>query len=338
MERFCLSILQTLAYFDLFDRPLTEEELWRWVWSSEPGVRSQEFIDFCLQIKKISNLQAPISNQDNFYCLCGREEILQKYKQRQPLVEKKTAIARRAVKKILWVPFIRGIFLCNTVAMGSPKEESDVDIFIVVQTGRVWIARLLSTLWLTLFRLRRNKKHIRDRVDVSFFAADSALDFSKIKLFPDDIYLVYWIAQLIPLYDPFGISARIKKENQWILTYAPNAFLSFRPTESRPKGRGEGVEESFEVTALRVTTNDEKATVSTPKKFFERAWSGRYGDMVESQAKKMQLLKMKYNTGSLKDEPDSRVIVSDTMLKFHENDRRAMYREKWQEACGRLGV
>jgi len=34
---------------------------------------------------------------------------------------------------------------------------------------------------------------------------------------------------------------------------------------------------------------------------------------------------MSKNNKSLAKENDSRVIISDTMLKFHENDRRLMY-------------
>ena len=45
---------------------------------------------------------------------------------------------------------------------------------------------------------------------------------------------------------------------------------------------------------------------------------GRVGDWLEKIAKKMQLKKMAKNTESLAKENDSRVIISDTMLKFHE--------------------
>ena len=79
-------------------------------------------------------------------------------------------------------------------------------------------------------------------------------------------------------------------------------------------------------------------TKRTIQRFFEKAWGGRYGDIVETQAKRVQLFKMAFNTRTIKDQPDSRVIVSDSMLKFHENDRRTMYREKWKEALVGLGV
>ena len=69
------------------------------------------------------------------------------------------------------------------------------------------------------------------------------------------------------------------------------------------------------------------------KKILEKVWGAKYGDLIEAQAKGAQLAKMKMNYNSAQNIPDTRVIVSDSMLKFHENDRREEYREKWLEKC-----
>ena len=39
---------------------------------------------------------------------------------------------------------------------------------------------------------------------------------------------------------------------------------------------------------------------------------------------------MKTNVGSVQNEENTHVIVSDAMLKFHENDRRAYFRDLWK--------
>jgi len=53
--------------------------------------------------------------------------------------------------------------------------------------------------------------------------------------------------------------------------------------------------------------------------------------LVELFLKKVQIEKMSKNNKSLAKENDTRVIISDNMLKFHENDRRDFYQNKFKQ-------
>jgi hypothetical protein len=37
-------------------------------------------------------------------------------------------------------------------------------------------------------------------------------------------------------------------------------------------------------------------------------------------------------------EEKTAVIISDNILKFHENDRRRFYQEKWLQNCKKIGI
>lgn len=311
MEPLSSAIVKTLSYFDGFDRPLTGEETYRFLWHPLEGVEQISFL------KTIDALAASrvIEKREGYFVLPGRSGLIDTHQARVWLVEKKMNIARRATQKMRWVPFVRAVFVCNTVAMGSPKAESDVDVFIVVRSGRLWLSRLFITLVLSAFRLRRTRTRVADRVCLSFYHTDDALSFLPLALFPDDVYLIYWIAQLMPLYDPSGVQKKIHEENAWILDAAPFSL-------------------GLSSIVSRRATSDTIANKPV-KLFLEKVFSGWLGSRLERLAKKIQTWKMEKNVRSLQHEPDTRVVVSDKMLKFHENDRRAMYRERWKETIAR---
>lgn len=298
------SILKTLAWFDIFDTPLTAEELYRWLW--QPN-QNPDYATFLKDLAKITNVET----KDSYHTLAGRDNIIETRQTKIPLIEQKIKIALKAAKKIRWVPFVQAVFVANTVATGSATAKSDIDIFIVVREGRIYLSRFLVTILLTIFRLKRNKKCISDRVCLCFYATEAVLDLSKIKIAEPDIYLTYWIDQLLPIYDPHKTHEKIIQQNQWVKNYLPNALKNFEPTP-------------------RWQVKNSKLSLLF-KSFFEKAWQSNYGNFIESQSKQIQQQKMKSNTKSIQNENDNRVIINDNMLKFHENDRRTDYKNQWQE-------
>lgn len=291
------SVLKTLAYFDMFDYPLTEQELGRFLYKDSDPPASQHSWE--------------ARRAGGFFFLPGREEIVEKRKMGQKLFAEKIKIAQKAMRKILWVPFVRAVFVCNTSTGVGTKEGSDIDVFIIVRHGRLWLARILVTLTLGLFRLRRTKTKIKNKICLSFYVTDNNLNLSKIAI-ENDIYLMYWLALLIPIYDPDNLGKSLWRANVWAEKYLPSAF----------KG---GMNKEWQF-------NDGKIAKKI-KNVFEKWWGGKYGDLMEKQAREAQKIKIKMNTNSVQDAPDTRVIINDEMLKFHEGDRRTEYREEWKKRC-----
>jgi hypothetical protein len=303
------SIVSTLAFFDVFDYPLTREELYRWLWMPKPI----SYADF---VVALDSLQGAWDRVDGFYILSGREEIVHARQKSISLVAKKMKIAQRGVKKMRWIPFVQAVFLCNTVAAGSAAEESDIDVFVVVKHGRIWITRFLVTTVLALFRLRRNKTSIANKICLSFYVTDTHLDLSGVAINAPDIYLIYWIDQLVPLYDPDNILHEIHTKNNWVKKYIPNAFLEY------------DLIECFSVKETKIS--------NIICHIFETMWRGGYGDLLEKQARDLQKQKMKKNLGSKQDDDSTDVVISDTMLKFHENDQREFFKKAWEDLLGRV--
>jgi len=302
------AIIETISYFDVFDYPLTREEIFRWLWRPKKGNVKPERVHISLdRLCKIGKIE----HRESYYFLPGKSSLVEQRKKSVPIVAEKLAIARRAARIARFVPFFRALFVCNTVASSAAKQESDIDVFIVIKKGRMWIARALTTFLLGLFRLRRSGNRIANKICLSFYVTDDRLDISGITIDMPDIYLMYWIDQLIPIYDPDDLHKTIREENKWVKGYLPHALLPYDM-----------------IARYRVMNAKFQKGI---KRFFEVAWKGAYGDFLESQVKGMQKKKMKTNVGSAQGEENTHVIVEDTMLKFHENDRRDYFRKQWKE-------
>lgn len=308
------SILKTLAYFDIFNYPLTKEEIFRYLYKDNViNIEYPEFINQLQQLQQLHHLQ----HHNGLYFLPGREEIVNNRQDKVKIMDKKLKIARRGIKKIASVPFVRAVFVCNTLSGPGLEDDSDIDVFIIVKNRRLWLTRLLVTLKLSFFRLRRTKHKIKNRICLSFYLSDYNLNLEKIAI-KDDVYLVYWLAQLVPFYDPDNFYEILIGANKWVEKYLANGIQSYDMS-------------------LKYKVESRKCERFT-KNFLEKMWGGGYGDLIEGQARGIQQAKMKMNFGSVQNAGDTRVVINDKMLKFHEKDRRVEYREEWIKKCKEFGI
>lgn len=301
-----ISIHKTLTYFDLANFPLTKEELFVFLWQP-PRVTYEDFLNFLENSVSVPTFEY----KDGYYFLPGRQEIIKRRQESLLISEKKLKIARRAAWLVQSVPFLKAIFVCNTVASEQAGESSDIDVFIVAAKNRIWIVRLLVTFILQLFGLRRTKNKIKDKICLSFYVTEDALDLAKFRVADDDIHFAFWINQMLPLFDPDNYYTKFLQANTWLQTHMPH--VSIRSLSSNINMVSSGRLSSFW------------------KKLWESMWRDSYGDIINNQAKQMQLSKIKLSGGTI-DRNDKGVVISDTVLKFHEKDTRLEYRESWLTA------
>ncbi|MFA5413745.1 MAG: nucleotidyltransferase domain-containing protein [Patescibacteria group bacterium] len=288
------SILATIAYFDVFNYPLTVTEIWKWLYSKEESRDGSPTIgEIWKNLENNQSLKSLVNSRRGFYFLKNRDDLVEIREARYVLAVKKIKRARRVVKFLKFIPGIKMIALCNSLAWTNAREESDIDFFIVTDKNKIWTARFWSAGFLQIFGLRPSKKNTRDKICLSFFADYDSLNLESLATESPDIYLIYWVAQLQPLFDRGGMYNKFWQANAWIKKFLPNVFPRDEVneiSENRPGKIGLG------------------------EKFFR--W-----------------MQLKLMPKSLKDmaNRDSRVVVSDHMLKFHANDRREEYKKMWEE-------
>ena len=307
----CHSIQTTLAYFEVFGYPLTKEELFERLWQP-PRVGYAEY----LAVLDGLAARREVGSRHGYFFLTSGEIDVEGRRRAVLLVEEKLGIARRVVRRLAWLPFVRLAAVCNTVAAGWPGPDSDIDLFIVVRAGRLWTTRFLITALASILNARRSRGAVANRVCLSFYVTDAGLDLSRVALPAPDIYLAYWINELIPLYERGSAMSDFVRANQWVLEYTPNSRAA---------------------PALIPRSKVEPGLIARlTQQTGEWILGGRLGTVLEGAARQTQKLMMARRDTDRTGSALHGVVIDDTMLKFHEHDRRAEYRQRWRERCQEL--
>ena len=211
------------------------------------------------------------------------------------------------VRLAQFIPFIRMIAVCNNLALGTVNEDSDIDLFIITSKNRIFLARTLITLFYHLLGVRRHGDKVKARLCLSFFVSEEGLDL-KNTLIENDIYFYYWFKSLKPIFGSNTLKI-YKDANKWIDSLFPNfQFDSIYLYDSR-----------FLIMVRRCC---------------EFLLNLGFAQIFEILLSWIHV--NRFNTKKTEFSSDSSIVISKTMLKFHNLDRRKYYRDKWLMLCEKL--
>jgi len=198
-------ILATLAYFDLFEFPLTEQELYSYLPQS-PG-----YFTFSLALQRMLR-DGTIFRIDDFYMLRPDQALPQR---RREGGKKAGEMLRTAARISGWLgrfPFVRGVAVSGSLSKHFADENSDIDFFIVTANSRLWIARTALHLFKKLaFLLRRQ----------DYFCMNYFVDEDYAEIDEKNIYTAIEVATLIPMAGENAFN-KFFQANQWIVPFLPN--------------------------------------------------------------------------------------------------------------------
>lgn len=289
-----MNIYATMAYFDIFDFPLTIEEIGKYLlWANAGRTELWTFL----------NNDPAIQRYGDFYFFKGRRVIVDVRREREKVSEKLWKKVRKFAPWVQFVPFIKMAAVCNTLAINNAARESDIDLFIVARSGRLFFARTLLTLLFGLLGVRRHGNKVAGRFCLSFYVTDENLNLDGIRLGSEDIYLPFWLITMKPIYGR-EVYERLIAENGWIKKYFPRSV------------------EEYEF-------RKENGFLKSIARAKEKVWGGRTGNRIEAWLAAKQY--KRYHRNIKKLGPDASVIVSEKMLKFHNVDRRSQYAQKFRQ-------
>jgi len=211
------AIKMTIARFDVFDFPLTDFEIW-------------QFLPIKLSYNEVRHVleTTPLESQSGFYFLSGQSKLLAIRQTRYRDSEDKINKAKRRLKLISWLPFIRLIALANVIGAHNLKKNSDIDLFIVTKANRLWTVKLLASFILKIFNLRPTKENSKDKLCLSFLVDETALNLESCRQ-TNDWYFSYWLAGLVPISGSMKVYEKLIQANTWLETELPNWQRSSKP-------------------------------------------------------------------------------------------------------------
>ena len=330
------AIVKAVVFFDLFDYPLTLDEIWH---SMSVKCELIEVIEALGNIAWKSPLPAFIKGgkveyKNGFYFLAGRGAIVEERLKRYNFTDRKFKRALLVAKIFKFIPWIKMMAVGNLLGAHNLRDDSDIDFFIIAEDKRIWLTRFFCTGLAKLLRLRPQANNLRDKICLSFYVSEKAMDLSSLMLdnpptplseggqinppYPPmfagadnvDIYFLYWLAGLTPLYDTGGVYYKLIKANQWLGAYLPN----WRPVS-------------------QVAWRQVKPLASS----FYRDIIDLFIGGLEPQAMALQLKLLPAQLKNLMNQ-DNRVVVNNKAIKLHANDRRGEYGEKFRDKINNLSL
>lgn len=199
------SIIRTLSYYDIFNYPLTAEELFQ-----NLDVNHTSFVDVKQELSQLCSINV-ITSLDKFYMISIDNTHIERRIEGNKLAEKRMRSARIMSKMISLFPYVKGILLSGSISKGFMEKDSDIDYFIITEPGRLWLTRLMLMLFKKLFLLNSKK----------LFCINYFVDTESLEIEEKNIFTAIELATLIPTYGA-AMYNELYMKNSWIKSYLPN--------------------------------------------------------------------------------------------------------------------
>ena len=130
------SILKVLAYFDLFNYPVSTEEILFFLDREVPVSELNENLEVLTTEKHLFRL-------GGFYSLRNDPQVAERRIKGNRHASELLVIADRVSRFLYQFPYVRGIGISGSLSKHYADENADIDYFIITRSNRLWIARSL---------------------------------------------------------------------------------------------------------------------------------------------------------------------------------------------------
>ncbi|MDB5023653.1 MAG: hypothetical protein JWP78_1408 [Mucilaginibacter sp.] len=212
------NILSTLAYFDLFNYPLTLDEILLYF----PVKCETGDFEYALRSLVTERL---IYHFDKFYTLKNDYFLIERRVKGNTKAAGMIITARKVSELLIRFPYVRGIAISGSLSKNFADENSDIDLFIITAKNKLWIARTIMHCFKKLTFLV-NRQH--------YFCMNYYIDEQELQIREKNMYTAIEVATLIPLHGD-TVFEQFYLANAWSREYLPNKCLRLSTAKSLKK-------------------------------------------------------------------------------------------------------
>ncbi len=298
-----LSIFRTICWFSVFSLPLSRFDIWKWL--LRPA-RAYDMSEVDVVLDRSDWLRSRLTTHQGFWMLKQVSVQTSTQNQHRAFLDatRKFRTLRRASRFFASLPSVQSVAVANTLAWWHTGPESDIDLYIITKPKSIWSSRFFLVLPFLISGHRPHDVHhglSQDPFCFSFFSTTNGLQLEDLQWNEKDYYLAYWIKSLVPIFDRSDSFSQLHTLNKWSDVLLPNA----RQRRIHPFHRPDW------------------------HLYLPIQWS-----VFEPMFRWIQRYRFPEGLRALANK-DSRVVISDDRLKFHENDRRQEFMQRFQDVYDR---
>jgi len=207
-----------VLYGDVFEFPLTLDEIRRFCTVPlSPGAIREE-------LETNPDLSGLVSSRNGYYFLRGRADLVGIRRERATLSAKAWRRARRVVKAIQYIPFLKGVLVTGSLAVDNARHKDDLDFLVIIGSRRLWFAFLVLGVLQRIFSRR-------------LLCPNYYLSVDHLEIRRRSFYVAREAVQARIAYGE-AICRRFQRENDWIYEIFPNAREEEPPVPPASERRG----------------------------------------------------------------------------------------------------
>jgi hypothetical protein len=214
-----LSIVKTVAYFDVFKYPVSKNEIGYFL--------DQKYAERALD-KALNNLirNDILFQLDDFYSLSNDISLVNRRIEGNNAAIEELKKAKRIARFLYqWFPYIKGIAISGSLSKNFAYKDSDFDFFVITSTNRLWVTRFIFIMFYRVILLFGFK---------NMFCLNYMLDENAFEIDEKNIFTAIEIATLVPCSGTEDYN-KFFKNNNWVEDFLPNYFIkSVEDKEVRP--------------------------------------------------------------------------------------------------------